>query len=232
VSEYHGNGCSPLPLAQNDARDVAAALKRCGYDTQLLINKQATLHGMREALETFRAKLGAGGVAFFFFSGHGLQGTDGENYLLPVDGVEHYDDLPRDALSQEYVNRQLKGSGCLLHVVVADACRAEQPRVPSSAKAVMPRGFAVTRAMPARAGSVVVYSCDTGECSFEPRSGRNGYFTAALLAHLEQPGQHVEDLFTRATRDCAAATADLPPPAYQQRPWKLASLTETHICLF
>jgi hypothetical protein len=72
VSQYRGHGCSPLPLAQNDACDVAAALTRCGYDAALLTNGQATLRGMRAALDTFRAKLGAGGVAFFFFSGHGL----------------------------------------------------------------------------------------------------------------------------------------------------------------
>jgi hypothetical protein len=75
----------------------------------------------------------------------------------------------------------------------------------------------------------MAFSCDPGLVSYEPRQGQNGYFTAALLKHLPADGEHVEHVFTRTARDCAAATAHLPEP---QRPWKLAHLTETHVCLF
>ncbi len=56
-----------------------------------------------------------GGVAFFFFSGHGLQGpADGRNYLIPVEGVESDALLEDDALSMERVHNCMAGRDCLL----------------------------------------------------------------------------------------------------------------------
>ena len=49
---------------------------------------------------------------------------------------------------------------CLLHVVVADACRCDAPRMVSETKAALPKGFAVMAAAPAEVGSVMSYSCD------------------------------------------------------------------------
>jgi uncharacterized caspase-like protein len=222
---------SPINTLDNpvhDAGDVAAALKRVGYDTITLFDRAATKKGMRQALEAFSARLGRGGVAFFFFAGHGMTGLDGKNYLLPVNGIDYIEDLEDDALSLEKVNKQLEGSGCFMHVVVADACRSLPSLRSRSRTATQPRGFSVCSAAPAEVGSLLSYSCDLGKTASDGE-GRNGVFTTALLRHLTTPNLHIENVFTRAARDCQELTKHKSEP---QKPWKAANLTHEHVCLF
>ena len=226
ISSYE-SPLNTLSNPTNDAGDVAAALERVGYHTITLFDRAATKKGMRQALEAFTARLGNGGVAFFFFAGHGMTGLDGKNYLLPVNGVEYIEDLEDDAISLEKVNRQLEASGCMLHVVVADACR-NVPNLRARSRASQSRGMCVCAAAPAEVGSLLVYSCDIGKTAADGE-GRNGAFTTALLRHLTTPDLHVENVFTRAARDCQAATLSA---AEQQRPWKSANLTHEPVCLF
>ena len=229
ISAY--KGCNPLKNAARDAEDVGNALRGKGYDVRLLLDGKASYKGMRESLDAFASALRPGGVAFFYFSGHGMRGADGRNYLLPVEGVTHYRDLSSDALSLERINDRLVGSRCLLHVVVSDACRSDAPRMVSETRDELPKGFSILPATPAAAGSVMAYSCEPGKVSWDGiGGGRNGVFTASLLRHLTKDGEHVEHVFTRTTADCVAATKHLPQG--EQRPWKHADLTETHVCLF
>ena len=226
ISAYE-SPVTALDNPRNDAGDVAAALQRVGYDIITLFDRAATKKGMRQALEVFTSRLGSGGVAFFFFAGHGLTGLDGKNYLLPVNGVDYLEDLEDDALSLERVNKELEGSGCLLHVVVADACRSV-PGLRARSRAQQPRGLSVCTAAPAEVGSLLAYSCDIGKTASDGE-GRNGTFTSALLNHLTTPALHVETVFTRTARDCQEATKHEKEP---QRPWKSANLTHEHVCLF
>ena len=222
---------SPLNNPVNDAEDVATALRGVGYTVTTLFDRAATKGGIRQALEAFSTQLGRGGVAFFYFSGHGMMGPDGKNYMLPVSGVEYYEDLEDDAISLERVNARLDGSGCLLHVVVADACRSQPPPMKSRSKsALIPRGFSVLSAAPAEVGSVMVYSCDPGKVSWDGvASSRNGAFTTALLRHLTTPDLHVDTVFSFTARDCQELTKKQSEP---QRPWRSANLTHEHVCLF
>ncbi len=228
VSCYSSPSWGRLANAVHDAEDVGAALASKGYDVTIL--RDASLRDMKAALSAFRAKLQPGGVAFFFFSGHGLQGPeDGKNYLIPAEGVESDALLEEDALSMERVHACMAGRECLLHVVVADACREKPPPVACTTKAGLRKGFAV---MPlsrtARAGSVLSYSCDPGRVSYDAPDGggRNGAFTTALLRHLTAEGAHVDAVFIRTTHDVIAATGD------KQRPWHAHCLTHEHVCLF
>jgi uncharacterized caspase-like protein len=229
ISKY--SGCSPLKNAANDAADVASALRGVGYAVTHLSDAAASYKGMRAALDAFAAALRPGGVAFVYFSGHGMRGRDGNNYLLPCEGVSHYSDLGTDALSLERINARLEGSKCLLHIVISDACRSDPPPMKSDTKSELPKGFKVLAVPPAEAGSVMSYSCDPGEVSWDGagNGGRNGAFTTALLKHLTTPELHVETLFTRVASDCQQLTRHHEKP---QRPWKSANLTHEHVCLF
>jgi uncharacterized caspase-like protein len=226
------NGWTPLLYAAFHGH--ASVVKRVGYAVTTLLDRGATKAAMRRALDAFAEQLGRGGVAFFYFSGHGMMGADGKNYLLPVEGVENYEDLEDDAISLERVNARLEGSGSLLHVVVADACRSKPPPMKSrskSAAATQQKGFTVLSAAPAEAGSVMAFSCSPGKVSWDAADGggRNGAFTTALLRHLTTPEQHVDTLFTRAARDCQELTKKHPE---LQVPWRSANLTHEHVCLF
>jgi uncharacterized caspase-like protein len=162
------------------------------------------------------------------FRVRGMTGLDGKNYLLPVNGIEYIEDLEDDALSLEKVNKQLEGSGCFMHVVVADACRSLPTLRSRSRAATQPRGMSVCSAASAEVGSLLAYSCDLGKTAADGE-GRNGAFTTALLRHLTTPGLHVENVFTRAARDCQELTKHQREP---QKPWKAANLTHEHVCLF
>ncbi len=227
VAAYTGSGWGRLANAVHDAEDVGAALAGKGYDVTVL--RDASLKQMKAALSTFSAKLQPGGVAFFFFSGHGLQGPDNKNYLIPAEGVESDALLEDDALSMERVHNCMAGRACMLHVVVADACREKAPPVASTTKSGLQRGFAIIPlSRTAQAGSVLSYSCDPGKVSYDAPSagGRNGAFTTALLKHLTAEAAHVDAIFIRTTCDVVASTGD------KQHPWHAHCLTHEHVCLF
>src|ERR1700722_18201471 len=73
---------SPLKEPVNDARDIAAELKRDGFDVQ--IGENLTGAKMKAALDQFYARITRGSVALLFFSGFGLQ-SNRESYLIPLD---------------------------------------------------------------------------------------------------------------------------------------------------
>jgi uncharacterized caspase-like protein len=75
---------SPLLLCENDARDMAAALGKIGYQVTLLID--AKKRRMLQEFREFVDRVPAGAKVVVHFSGHGCE-RRGENYLLPVDAV-------------------------------------------------------------------------------------------------------------------------------------------------
>jgi hypothetical protein len=68
-----GNGAykeGPLKNPANDARDIAATLKRLGFEVILRTN--ADLPTMERAVDEFYASLKRSGTGLFYFAGHGL----------------------------------------------------------------------------------------------------------------------------------------------------------------
>src|SRR5690349_4086057 len=71
-----------LPNPPHDAEDVAAALKRTGFETILGVDLNQA--GMQDATIRFSRAARTAEVAVFYFSGHAMQYA-GVNYLMPVD---------------------------------------------------------------------------------------------------------------------------------------------------
>ncbi|WP_272685716.1 MULTISPECIES: caspase family protein [Providencia] len=93
ISEYEGSNALPYTVTQ-DALDVAEVLmsdRHCGYNTSnvtRLINSDATLINIRNALSELAKKTGENDTVFIYFSGHGANlGNDSEPdcSLVPVD---------------------------------------------------------------------------------------------------------------------------------------------------
>lgn len=93
ISEYEGNNALPYTVTQ-DALDVAGVLmseNHCGYNASnviRLINSDATLLNIRNALSELTKKAGGNDTVFIYFSGHGANlGGDSEPdcSLVPVD---------------------------------------------------------------------------------------------------------------------------------------------------
>ena len=87
-----GNGAyknaTHLPNPTNDARDVAAALGRIGFDTILGLDLDRA--GMDDYAVRFARAAREADVALFYYSGHAMQFAD-VNYLMPGD-TRHADE--------------------------------------------------------------------------------------------------------------------------------------------
>ena len=118
-----GNGAyekaETLPNPKNDAEDVAAALKRAGFETIVGIDLNKT--DMENATIRFARKARNADVALFYYSGHALQ-FGGVNYLLPVDtDLKDEADLRRMARLDEIVSDLHRAKN--LRILVLDSCR-------------------------------------------------------------------------------------------------------------
>jgi hypothetical protein len=82
VSNYEGSGVSSLPGAAHDARRMAAALAKAGFETELALDLD--LSGMREKLTEFETASSGSDVAAIYTTGHGIE-FNGVAYIVPGD---------------------------------------------------------------------------------------------------------------------------------------------------
>jgi uncharacterized caspase-like protein len=79
ASQY--KAVSPLRNTLNDARSVAAALKRLDFDVDIAADPDRS--AFETALRRFGSKARTADVALFYYAGHALEAA-GHNWLLPV----------------------------------------------------------------------------------------------------------------------------------------------------
>ncbi len=192
-----------LPNPVNDAADVAAALKRSGFETILAtdLNKAA----MDEVTIRFARAARTTDVALFYYSGHAMQFA-GVNYLAPVD-VQLGDeaDLRRMVRLDEMVQDLQQAK--TLRILVVDACRdnplAEQ----------LKRSLGTTRALPLQRGlakidspegMIVSYATQAGRTA-EDGDGRNSPYTAAFVRNIEAKDE-IGTIFRRISAEVYTTT--------------------------
>ncbi|QOZ30740.1 caspase family protein [Bradyrhizobium sp. CCBAU 53421] len=121
-----GNGHYPdaaAPLAQpiNDARTLSSALRRQGFDVDVV--EDATKDDMFRAVERMKAKIRPDTVVMLFFGGYGVQ-VGRESYMIPVDATIWKEaDVKRTGVSVESVLDAMKERGAKAKLVVLDASR-------------------------------------------------------------------------------------------------------------
>jgi uncharacterized caspase-like protein len=121
-----GNGHYPdanAPLAQpiNDARALTAALRRNGFDVDVV--EDASKDDMSRAIGRMKAKIRPDTVVMLFFGGYGVQ-AGRESYMIPVDAAIWKEaDVRRDGFSVEAVLDTMKEQGARAKLVVIDASR-------------------------------------------------------------------------------------------------------------
>ena len=192
---------------QNDAEDMAAALRRAGFEVILVVN--ADLQRMEEAVRDFSAALSDADVGLFYYAGHGVQ-SEGINYLVPVDAdVRSETELRFKTLNADFVLEYMKAAETPFNMVILDACRDN----PFSTSRSANRGLAV---LPAPRGSLIAYATSPGDVA-EDGAGENGTFTAAILDHILTPGIDVKEVFDRVGMTVTTQTAN------RQVPWVLTS---------
>jgi hypothetical protein len=208
-----GNGAyetGRLKNPVNDATDMAATLKRLGFNVILKTN--AKQREMDESVREFGRSLARSDVGLFFFAGHGIQ-TGGSNYLIPVGAnIDKEEDVRFEAIDVGRIMAEMDRAGNGLNIVLLDACRnnpfARSFRSDS-------RGLAIIGQVPR--GAFISYATAPGDVARDG-DGRNSPYTGALLQHMQTPGVPIETVFKRVRLELDSETGG------KQVPWESSSL--------
>lgn len=181
----------PLDNPANDARAMAQALQRAGFqvDLQLDVDQRR----MDAAIRAFGDRLQRDSVGLFYFAGHGVQ-VQGRNFLLPVgQPIEREDEVPFKAVDAQQVLDKMAAAKNRVNIVVLDACR-DNPFATASRSAAGSGGGLV--AMDAPSGSLLAFATAPGGVASDGR-GAHGLYTQHLLTNIARPGLTVEQVFKR-----------------------------------
>ncbi|MBO9435023.1 caspase family protein [Ruegeria sp. R13_0] len=206
-SDYQTVGALDNPI--NDASDLAIALEGLGFD--VFLGTDLNRYEMLSLAESYGATAADSDVSLLFYAGHGFQ-VDGRNYLVPVDAnLTSAADIPEQTVAmEEFVSRMERSDG--IRLVFLDACR-DNP---------FEDGVLSVDEGLARVGSAAdflfAYATQPDNVAFDG-TGRNSFFTEALLSHIYTPGQDISDLLISVRKDVLAATGG------RQIPWDNSSLT-------
>ncbi len=198
-----------LTNPDNDARDMAVALRQFGFDVTL--GSDLSQQRMEETIEKFLGKVNPGAVVVFYYSGHGIQVQD-QNYLVPIDfeaatAVEaKYHSYPVNQLLD-----RLQEQGAALEIVILDACRNNPFRNLRSVGG----GLA---AMDTGKGTYIAFATAPGRTADDNPNGRNGLFTGELLAELKTGDGTLDQIFNHVRARVTERSGGA------QTPWSVSSV--------
>ena len=191
----------------NDARDIAQTLEEVGFS--VIYKEDLTQREMKEAIRSFGERIRNGGVALFYYAGHGIQ-VNGQNYLVPTNAViNRAQEVEYECVDAGFVLAQM--TQARINIVILDACRnnpfAQQFRDST-------RGLSV---MTAPGGTLIAYATAPGSVASDG-NGDHGLYTQELLKKMRVPGLSIEQVFKRVR----AAVID--ETHGKQTPWESSSL--------
>ena len=206
----------------NDAEDVAAALKRIGFEVKMILD--ATRQQMSDALTDFDESMSGDTKpdwALVYFAGHGIA-RDESPYMVSVDAR-----LKSHTVIDQQTIKALPIFGMVakaarLGLVILDACR-ENPFLQEVREDARKRSIVMGQGLPAvelaDENVLVAYSTKHGQLADDGSvSDRNSPFVEVLLATIEEPGLDVEMLFRRVRDGVRRKTKN------SQTPFTYASL--------
>lgn len=201
-----------LENPENDALDISVALEGLGFD--VILGSNLAMDGLRQAIATFAARARTADVVLFYYAGHGFQ-VSGQNYLVPIDAaLNSIADLPGQTVPLTDILGAMEQSPGM-KLVFLDACRDNPFGVGNEALPGAESGLA---RVGTAANFMFAYATQPDNVAYDG-TGRNSFFTDAMLNHLYTPGQDLSELMVAVRRDVLAATGG------RQIPWENSSLT-------
>jgi uncharacterized caspase-like protein len=197
-----GNGHYPdanAPLTQsiNDARALTRALRRDGFDVDVV--EDASKDDMKRAVERLKLKIRPESVVMLFFGGYGVQ-AGRESYMIPVDAAIWKEaDVRRDGISIESVLAAMKERGAYAKLAVIDASRRNpyERRFRAFSHGLAP--------INAPENALILSSATPGKVA-DDSEGQYSVLMAELLNNLNAPAD-VETVFSR-TRLAVSRASD------------------------
>ncbi len=203
---YPGAGALKNPA--NDARDIAAKLRKLGFD--VTVRTDVVQKEMLRSLTDFGDKVQSGSEVLFFYAGHGMQ-VRGRNYLIPIDAeIRSESSVSSEAVDVDQLLDKL--SAARLSIVILDACRN------NPFERQFRGGGQGLAQINAPTGTLIAYATAPGKVAADGE-GRNGLYTAELLSAMDIPGIKIEDVFKRVRGNVVKKSGDA------QTPWESSSLT-------
>lgn len=197
-----GNGAyantAKLPNPPHDAEDVAASLKRSGFE--VIEGADLRQADMQDLTIRFARAASRADVAMFYYSGHAMQ-YNGVNYLMPIDALLADEaDLKRFVRVDDIVNDLQQAKN--LRILVLDSCRDNPLAETLKRSAGTTRAASIGRGLSkvdAPRGTIVSFSTQSGQTAADG-SGRNSPYTSAFLKHIEEP-QEIGEVFRDISSD-------------------------------
>ncbi len=200
---------SPLKNPANDAKAMAASLRRLGFE--VIERQNLTREAFSLAARDFGDRLKGATVGLFYFAGHGMQ-VRGRNFLVPVDAdIAREDEVPYRSLDVNEVLDKMDAARTPINLVLLDACRNNP----------FARSFKLSQVglaqMDAPAGTLIAFATSPGSVA-QDGEGDNGLYTSALLKHITAPALPIEQMLKRVRVDVARSSNN------GQVPWESSSL--------
>jgi uncharacterized caspase-like protein len=204
-----GNGHYPdagAPLSQpiNDARAMTSALRRDGFDVDVV--EDATRDDMTRAVERLKAKIKPESVVMLYFGGYGVQ-IGRQSYMIPVDAAIWKErDVRRDGMSVEAVLDIMKEQGAQAKLVVLDASRRNpyERRFRGYSRGLAP--------IDVPENALILTSATPGKVA-DDVDGQNSLLATELLKNMKAKPASAESVFTNTRVAVTRATAGEQVPA-------------------
>jgi uncharacterized caspase-like protein len=194
---HYPDATAPLTQSINDARSLSSALRRDGFDVDVI--EDASKDDMNRAIARLRGKIRSDSIVTLFFGGYGAQ-VGGQSYMIPVDAtIWKEKDIKHEGISVESVLEVMKSQGALAKVVVLDASRRNpyERRFRSYSHGLAP--------ITAPGNALILTSATPGKVA-EDLVGSHSVLVAELLTHMNK-GEGVESIFNK-TKMAVSKTSD------------------------
>jgi len=214
-----GNGAyqnAPLTTPVNDAYDMAAVLRKVGFE--VTVKTDVDFFTMEETMAAFGEKLHSGVVGLFYYSGYAVQ-YNSENYLIPyntISAIKKARHLRSKAVNLDYVLSFMEDANSGANIVILDACRAS----PFSFSKKLEKGLTAVAGVE---NMVMAYATSPGKVcpSVISREQHHSFYTKHLLHFIKSSNSDIE-LMLKEVR-----TAVKWETRGRQKPWYTTSLDDT-----
>ncbi len=209
-NQEYGSNAIGLKGPTSDALRMTHLFEDLGF--HLIKPKfNANFNDIRQSVREFGSVLAKGGIAAFFYSGHGLQGPRGGNYLMPVDARIHEpEDVERTCFAVSDIIESIVRKECT-GLVFLDACRdAPFANLPEGE---VPRAGWQSHVPTTLRNVHISYSTAPGNVAVDGDADEASPYTRALDKHLRTPDTPLGTLLNRVRKQVAQETGS------RQVPW-------------
>ena len=185
----------------NDARKVAASLKKAGF-TSFIFQDLPSKGAMEQAFKAFLELVDDNDIVLFYFAGHGVQ-ESGKSYLIPTNAMTPAKEyLDQNAFPAQYVMERLYKKGDRkekgINIFVLDTCRNPYKNPSELKDDLVGVGGGNT---------MVIFSTKSGEEAAEGEKGKNSPFARFLVEGINQwHWRPLEDVLQAVGKDVREKT--------------------------